>query len=248
MLDGAVKVIAVGGLKGGVGKTSTAVNLAAVAAARGKKVLVWDLDPQGAATFCLAGDDHLAPMGRLGRRGKSTPGAVRTTEVPGVFLIGADPAAYGFERSAGNRRQAARHVQRALSTLDGHVDIVILDSAPGLGLVMDNMVTAADLLLLPTEPSPLALRAATQMAATAAGMRPSLPIRVVLSLVDERRPLHRRLMAPLADHPGYLRTTIPWSSAIERMADGGKPTVVDSPQSLAARRYHDLWDEIAPLV
>lgn len=240
-----MNVLAVGGMKGGVGKTATAVNLAAAAGQNGWRVLLCDLDPQGAATFCVgAAPPEQHPLLRR-RPHKSLVDAITSTPVPGLSVLGADTALRAFERAP---RRASRDLTRVLAPLRPHIDLVVFDSPPGLTTTLDHLLRVSDVLLLPTEPAPLPIRATQTLVDYAASRPMAGALWGVWSMVDERKPLHRRTLRTSPDGLPFFSAQIPMSSAVERMAEHRAPAVTASPQSLAARRYHDLFAEVAELV
>ena len=173
---GGVKVVATYSIKGGVGKTSAAVNLGALAAATGLRTLIWDLDPQGAASFLF----RVKPKVKGGRQAlvrgrRDPPTCIKGTDVEGLDLLPADFSYRHLDIAARPAQAAARaRSARVLDPLDGDYDLAILDCPPSISLVSESVFTAADLLLVPLVPSTLSvrtLRAAAAFLAASAGSR-----------------------------------------------------------------------------
>ena len=243
-----MRVLASTGLKGGVGKTSTAVNLAALAAAGGYRALVWDLDPQGAATHCLHRKARVrGGADRLLRAG-SNPGAVaRDTGVEGLDLIPADLSMRGADRIITASPKPTRAVRRLLGGVKEDYDVVVLDCPPGLGALVEAVAANADLLLVPVVPAPLALRAFDRYGDFLVEARAGAPeaLAPFLSMIDRRKPLHRRMEEEVRTDRRFLGAAIPESSSIERMGLARHPSVITAPRSLATAAYRRLWAEVA---
>ena len=243
-----MRVLATYGIKGGVGKTSAAVNLAAVAAASGRRTLLWDLDPQGAAGFLL----RVKPKVKGGSEGllagrRDLEDAVKSTEVDRLDLLPADVTARNADLTLEDAKRPIRQVGRLLKPLADDYDLVVLDCPPSLSLLSENVLEAAHLLLAPVVPSPLSMRTLTQLQSFLAdwdGHRPA--VRGFFSMVDSRKRLHLEAVASPPD--GMLRTPVPSVSVIERMGETRRPVVLTEPGGRAAWAYRSLWDEIVPLL
>jgi chromosome partitioning protein len=230
--------IAVYSSKGGVGKTSIAVNLAWTAATlSSRRTLIWDLDPQGAATYLLGFDPaESADSEGIFARNVDPLSAVRATGIDRLDLIPADSSLEGLDRffhALGKKRRMGK----VLEALADHYDRVILDCPPGLTAISEQVARAADLIVAPVIPSPLARRALNDVVARFARTRlKHAPILPVFNMVDRRRALHQ---AALADHPQW--PVVPMASAIEAMSLKRQPIGCYAPGSAAAEVFAKLW-------
>lgn len=244
-----MRIIAVTGLKGGVGKTSTAVNLAALAAGAGHRTLLWDLDPQGAATYCLDLKPKLKGGGRKligGPRGGLTSVSRRST-IEGLEVVPADATVRDIDRVLSVSGKPAKPIRRLLAGTSGQVDVVILDCPPGLSAVVEAVASVADVLAVPVVPERLPARALDRFADFLADSGAASPevLAPFLSMIDRRVPLHRRMEVELRADPRFLGAAIPTSSSVARMSEEQVPTVLRAPRSLAAEEYRKLWAELA---
>ena len=159
-----MRVVAVAGAKGGVGKTATAVNLAMLSAAAGYRTLLWDLDPQGAATHCYRARARLkGGASRLLGGKRDLDAFVRSTDYVRLDLLPADPSFRVVDTILSTRRWPERVLRKLIRPLESSYDVVILDCAPGLGVVTESVVSASDLILAPVIPAPLAVRSLDQL-------------------------------------------------------------------------------------
>jgi chromosome partitioning protein len=245
-----MRVVATYGIKGGVGKTSAAVNLASLAAADGRRVLLWDLDPQGAAGYLLRVKPKVkgGSIGLLmGRR--DLDDAVRSTGVDGLDLLPADVTIRAADAVLEDAKKPDRQIGRLLKTVRDSYDVVFLDCPPGLSLLSENVFAAVDVLLVPLIPSPLSLRTFEQLEGflAEAGARPR--VHPFFSMVDGRKRLHAEVRSELLTRtPAVLTSWVPAATAVERMGLTRRPVVVSEPSSRAAVAYRDLWDELAGLL
>jgi cellulose biosynthesis protein BcsQ len=238
-----VKVVATYSIKGGVGKTSAAVNLGALAARDGLRTLIWDLDPQGAATFLLRVEAKVKGGGKGLIRGKRAPiDVMKGTDVEGLDLLPADFSYRHLDIQLDKRKRPLEGLRRVLGELEDGYDLAILDCAPSISLVSESVFTAADLLLVPLIPSTLSVRTLEQLRGfLATASAPAPDVLAFFSMVDRRKRLHKELIATL---PGIAEAAIPSASVVELMGSGRAPVVVSHPRHPAAQAYAALWQEL----
>ena len=266
-----MKILALFSIKGGVGKTAAAVNLAHLAARGGARTLLWDLDPQGAASFHLRIRPKLGGgVRRLVKRKNRLAEAVKASDFAELDVIPADPSLCRLAFELNDLGDPLARVARLLRPLRDDYDLIFMDCAPGLSLVSDAVVRASDLVLVPIIPTPLSLRACAQLldharakARDAAkthqgvGARKATEARrdaeahetaimPFFSMADRRRRLHRDLMIEFADRsPECSRIFIPYATEVEQMGHRRLPLAAFAPSSAPARAFEQLWDHVA---
>jgi chromosome partitioning protein len=242
-----MKTIAVYNIKGGVGKSTTAVNLACLAAREGNATLLWDLDPQGAAGYYL---------GQAGGSGKGSGKLIRGKEklrdlaaATAYPLLDVIPARFSYRRlDIHLSKQAHRRtiLKKLLAPLAATYRWVFLDCPPGITLLSENIISAADLLLVPLVPTPLSLRTFEEIAVFC--RRRGIDRSKVLpffSLVERRKKIHRDTMEVFAAREvRFCAAAIPSLSEIEKMAVTRRPVAYYRPRSKGGRAYAALWAEI----
>jgi cellulose biosynthesis protein BcsQ len=180
-------VVACYALKGGVGKTAAAVNLAWLAARDGHRTLLWDLDPQAAATFLLRSKAKVKGGTRKLLQGKSdVRDVVKETLYDGLGLLPAEALYDSADLDLGETKRSDERVERVLRPLADSYDLIILDCPPGLSLLSTNIVNAARLLLVPLVPSPLSLRTLDHVVELAAATA-TVPASAVVERMGQRR-------------------------------------------------------------
>lgn len=243
-----MRILASYSIKGGVGKTTAAVNLAWLAASEGRRVLLWDLDPQGGATFLLRIRPKVKGGGEALVTGRRELGdAVKASDYDNLDVLPADFSYRNLDLLLDAQKKPTRRLGRLLDGLAEEYDVVVLDCAPSVSLVSESIVRAADLVLAPVLPAPLSVRTLDQLRLFVDGTRgPAPELLAFLSMVDRRRRLHRELAAELPmQHSDVSATTVPVASAVEQMGVRRAPIVDWAPSSPAARSFRALWSEAA---
>src|ERR1700710_940684 len=189
------KVVALYNIKGGVGKTSAAVNLAWTAADEGARVLLWDLDPQGAATYLLRIQPKVRGGGSKLVPGKSNPAALlKGSDHERLALLPPDFSYRNMDLVLDATKRPRRGLRRVIAPLAADYDYVLLDCPPAISLASESIFAAADVLLVPLIPSPLSLRTFDQLREFVATRVPDPPsILAFFSMTDGRRRVHREV-------------------------------------------------------
>jgi cellulose biosynthesis protein BcsQ len=242
-----MKILATYNIKGGVGKTAAAVNLGYLAARDGLRVLLADLDPQAAATYLLRVRPRVKGGGRALIRGsRDLDAAIKGTDFENLDLLPADFTFRNLDLMLDATRKPTRRLAQLLRPLGGFYDVVFLDCPPGISLLSESVLHAADTVLVPIIPTTLSLRTLDQLTDFIDGFDGRRPAVVAFcSMIDRRKRLHKEIAERLpAERKDVAATAIPALSLIERMAVERSPVAAFAPRSVAARAYAQLWAEV----
>lgn len=241
-----MKVVAVFSVKGGVGKTSTAVNLA-WSAARARRTLLWDLDPQGGATFLTQTKPRAkADVHDLVRGRTSLRDVVRPTSDERLDVAPAHASYASLDLELDAAKKPGQRLDRILAPVAKRYDLAVLDCPPGMSLLSESILVAADAIVVPLVPSPLAMRALDQVTAMVGQLKRSRPEVIgFLSMVDRRKTVHRDVVAELpAARPQVRDVVVPYSTHVERMGIERAPVAAFAPRSAPALAYAQLWSVV----
>jgi len=242
-----MKILAVYSSKGGVGKTATAVNLAYTALQTGQRVLLCDMDSQGAASYYY----RIKPKKKF-NRSRLLNGSyfqfIRGTDFAGLDLL---PAHFSFRNldialRKGENEKNRRILYDLLKPLETEYDIVILDCPPNLTLLSENIITAADCVITPVVPTTLSVLALNQLLKLFKKVDcEKRKILAFFSMVERRKTMHRRVIEKYGGYPIFMKNHIPYSAEIEKMGLYRKPVgAVGSGRSVSSTVYKKLWSEI----
>lgn len=245
--DNTMKVIACYNIKGGVGKTASAVNLSYLSAQEGNRTLVWDLDPQGASSFYFRVKPKVkGGANALLKRKRVLDDAIKATDYHQLDLIPADFSYRNMDLNLERFRKSSTRLRRLTQTVQRDYDYLFLDCPPNISLVSENVFQAADMLLVPTIPTTLSIRTLYQLLRFCdKGKYRNLKILPFFSMVDRRKILHRGMVEePPRTRSGFLTSDIPYASEIEQMGVKRAPLTVYAHHSRIADAYRSLWKEL----
>jgi cellulose biosynthesis protein BcsQ len=242
-----VKSLAVYNIKGGVGKTSTAVNLAHLASLRGYRTLIWDLDPQGSTTFYLRVRPKVkGGSSKLLHSDTELFGLIKETDYQGLDLLPADFSYRKLDFYLHQNPRGDRMLPRLLSRLATAYDLLFVDCAPGVTFVIESLFSQVNGLIVPTIPSTLSIQTLQRLSKRLAKKASNdLKVFPFFSMVDRRKVLHRSVSAE-NNYFGlrFLNTRIPYSSIVEQMGVRRAPLSAFAARSEAAQAFEQLWAEI----
>jgi cellulose biosynthesis protein BcsQ len=240
-------VLATYNIKGGVGKTSAAVNLAYLAASEGAPTLLWDLDPQGASTYLF----RIRPKIRGGARKlvrltSDVDTLIKGTDYDGLDLLPADFSYRHMDLALDSFKHPTARLARVLEPLANEYTYAFLDCPPSISLVSESVFEAADALLVPIIPATLSSRTFVQLEELLGEARSGGPlILAFFSMVDGRKRLHRDVIEQLREQwTAVLEAEIPTSAEIERMGLRRAAVAYYAPATNAAIAYRALWEEV----
>jgi len=242
-----MKTIAFYNLKGGVGKTSSAVNIAYLAAESGLRTLLWDLDPQGAGGWYLSPQEGGSGKIKKLIKGRVPVGELVThTAYDKLDLIPADFSYRDVDLAIERHADGDQVLANLISPFGEAYSLVVLDCPPSLSHLAEQIFAACNAIFTPLITTHLSLRTFEQtvefMKEKRLGHKRLFPF---FSMVDRRRSLHRNMIEnPPASLKRLLKAEIPYASMVERMGEYGKPLPAFARSDPVTQAYRALWEEI----
>lgn len=248
------KLIAIFNIKGGVGKTTSAVNLAYLAAKSGKKTLLWDMDHQGAAGFLLNVEAQLqGGLKSVLKDMEQTPAnrhiadKIIATGYENLDLLPSDISMRLLDVKAAEAKGSNKFVEKLLAPLMKQYDYIFVDCPPGLTVSNESLLHAADLVLVPMIPTVLAVRMLEELRDYVKESIATPPkLRAFFTLMDSRKNMHKEIYDQLCIKRKtiILPITVPYASVTEKMSIRKAPLAVFAASSKSAMAYAEIWDSV----
>lgn len=242
-----MKVIAIYNIKGGVGKTATSVNISYIASEEGNKVLLLDLDPQGASTFYFkvksTGKEQIKKT-IFGN--KSLESAIKETEFENLDILPADDKYRKLDNFLSDLKDGNKWLKRLIKPVKKEYDFIIIDCPPNITSLSQNIFSNVDVILVPVIPTILSVRTYEQLLAffkeEKLDHKKLIPF---YSMVEWKKNMHNELMAEFSkEHSECLNVAITYNSIVERMGEYLSPVAFKFPYSESAESYRTLWKKL----
>lgn len=235
-----MSAVAVYSPKGGVGKSTCAVNLAYLSATTSKRrTLLWDIDAQGAAGYLLGAGRQREEARKIFSNDADPLDLVRATPYPQLSLLAADTSLRRLDVQL-VEEDARKRIRKLIRSLERRFERIILDCPPGLTEISEQIFRAVELVVIPVTPSALGMRVFEEAVAHIRDKhRNGPPVLPLLSMVDLRRKLHRDMVQA---HPEW--PVIPYSSVVERMSTDRAPLAAFAPRHPAAKAFAEIWADV----
>ncbi len=238
--------IALYNLKGGVGKTASCVNFAYLAALNGYKTLLWDIDPQGSASFYYqAKTKHKGGIKKLVEKEADLEDAIMATDYQNLDIIPADLSAKSFDVMLEEMKSSKKRLKNIIQHLDQSYDFIFIDCPPGFSVLSENIFNAADIVLMPVIPTTLSIRTYNMVKDYFKEKDIDLSkMMCFFTMADLRKNMHNEIMETLYKDKKFFENYIPYLSDVEKMGIHKAPVEEYARSGYAAQCYRDLWTEI----
>ncbi len=245
-----MEVVAIANQKGGCGKTTTAVNLSACLAVKGKRVLLIDLDPQGSATTHLAVRDFENTMYEAMMADLSLSEIITPTEINSLDIIPADKRLGKAEMEIAGKSIARESILKPKIQTQNTYDFIIIDTPPSLGFLTINAMVASDTVLVPIQTEFFAIQGLSMILdlakAISEGLGQDLKLRYLLTMYDARTKMGKEVITRVRELLGedVFDVVIPRSIKLAEAPSYGKPIHLIDPEAPAAKAYSQLAEEM----
>jgi chromosome partitioning protein len=238
--------IAIYNLKGGVGKTASCVNLAYLAAADGFKTLLWDVDQQGSSSFYykVKPKQHTITKSIFAKE-SAVKDSILKTDFEMLDILPSDNTAQGLDSLQTEMQNGKNKIKNVLKEVQKDYDFVFLDCPPGFTSLSENIIAAADVVLMPVIPTTLSIRTYNMVKDYIKERNlDASKMTCFFTMVDLRKTLHNDIMEELYKDKRFFQNYIPYLSDVEKMGIHKSPIMEYANSSYAAKCYRELWAEI----
>jgi chromosome partitioning protein len=242
-----MKIIAIYNIKGGVGKTATAVNLSYAAAEDGNRILLVDIDPQAASTFYFNTKAVLEGGAKKVLSGQKTiEDSIRLTEFQNLDILPSDNRYRKLDTFLHDLKNADKWLKKLFSPVKKQYDYVFIDCPPSITAVSENIFVNADAILVPVIPTVLSIRTYEQLKAFFKEEKlDEKKLYPFYSMYERRKNMHNESMKAFSKmYPECMDLAIPYNSEIEKMGEYMAPIVHKYPYAEASENYRKLWRKL----
>ena len=243
-------ILAFYSIKGGVGKTAAAVNLAYLSSCDGFRTLLCDLDPQGSASYYFR---IRAPKKfnskTLLKGGKKVGRAILGSDYENLDLLPSDFSYRTLDIALGNRARSRKWLKEMLTPFEDEYDFIFLDCPPNITLLSENVFFAADYIVLPFVPTPLSQLTYDKLLKFFNKSKlDQTRIIPFFSMVEQQKKVHKDVIREMEENGHFLECPVPYAADIEKMGIHRQPVACTRPSSKATSSFEELWNELKEII